>query len=601
VEHLSHTSIDVVIYLLAAVLISLFCKKIKISSVLGYLVVGVVLGPKIFCAINDIDTAKSVGEFGVVFLLFTIGLELPFERLRELKRYVFGLGTAQVLLSCAFFAVFFIVYFNTGLKTSIPIETAILIGSGLALSSTAVVLQVLGDSGELSSHHGRVTFSVLLFQDLVVVVLLVWLTLLQQRGHDVSVWAALGYAILRAAGVFLGFAVLGRYLLRPIYRTIAATGSSELFMAMTLLVVLSTSMATQMAGLSLELGAFLAGLLLAETEYRHQVEADIKPYRSLLLGLFFMTVGMSINPHLITEFPREVFIPLGVLITAKFIIIVFLSRFMQLPLKSCMRIGFLLAGGGEFVFVLFAQAEKAKVITAKLSEPISLAVVISMALTPLFAWFGRSISRKMTRDIGVAKRAAENDTPGMRDHIIIVGAGRVGLTVHRLLSDTSYSSGPIPHVMIDMDMKRVNEGRDKQLPVYFGDGRRMDLFRALNIERARAVVITTNIFNTSFRIATELKRLFPQIEVFVRVADSNEAYRLYAIGARPVAPELLAPSFQLASSVLELCHVPTEQIEMAIEKCRKRQIREEEGSDSPLPPWLKKKPAVVESEDINPF
>jgi len=593
VEHLSNTSIDVVVYLLSAVLISLFCKKIKISTVLGYLVVGVILGKHVLNAIGDVDVAKSVGEFGVVFLLFTIGLELPFERLRELKRFVFGLGVAQVLLSCGFFTIFFAFYFKTGL------EASILIGSGLALSSTAVVLQVLGDSGELSSQHGRATFSVLLFQDLVVVVLLMWLTILQQSGDDASVWGTLGFAVLKVAGVFLGFAVLGRYLLRPLYRIIAATGSSELFMAMTLLVVLSTSMATQMVGLSLELGAFLGGLLLAETEYRHQVEADIKPYRSLLLGLFFMTVGMSINPHLITEFPREVFIPLGVLITAKFIIIVLLSRFMKLPLKSCMRIGFLLAGGGEFVFVLFAQAEKAKIITVGLSQPIYLAVVLSMALTPLLAWFGRSISRKMTRDIGVAKRAAENDTPGMRDHIIIVGAGRVGRTVHRLLSDSSYSSGAIPHVMIDMDMKRVNEGRDKHLPVYFGDGRRMDLFRALNIEHARAVVITTNVFSVSFRIATELKRLFPEVEVFVRVADSNEAYRLYAIGARPVAPELLAPSFQLASSVLELCNVPAEQIEIAIEKCRKRQIREEEGSDShPLPPWLMKRKSSVPEIEI---
>ncbi len=559
-EHLSNTSIDVVVYLLSAVLISLFCKKLKVSTVLGYLLVGVILGPSLLGAVNDFETAKSVGEFGVVFLLFTIGLELPFERLRELRRFVFGLGTAQVFISCFFFAIFFTIYFQTSL------ETSILVGAGLALSSTAVVLQVLGDSGELSSHHGRVTFSVLLFQDLVVVVFLVWLTLLQGRGSDISVWEALGYAVLRAAGVFLGFAVLGRYFLRPIYRTIAATGSSELFMAMTLLVVLSTSMATQMAGLSLELGAFLAGLGLAETEYRHQVEADIKPYRSLLLGLFFMTVGMSINPHTFFHCPREVLTIVGVLITAKFIILVLLSRFMDLPLKSSMRIGFLLAGGGEFVFVLFAQAEKAKAIMPDMSQNVSLAVVISMALTPLLAWFGRSISRKMTRDIGVAKRAAENDTPGMRDHIIIVGAGRVGLTVHKLLSDTTYSTGPIPHVMIDMDMKRVNEGRDRGLPVYFGDGRRMDLFHALNIDHARAVVITTNIFNTSFRIAMELKRLFPKVEVFVRVSDSQEAYRLDAIGARPVAPELLAPSFQLAASVLDLCHVPPEQIDMVIEK-----------------------------------
>ena len=591
-EHFSGTSVDIVVYLLSAILISLLCKRIKVSSVLGYLVVGVVLGPAVFGAVNDFDTAKAVGEFGVVFLLFTIGLELPFERLRELRKYVFGLGSAQVLLSCFFFAIFFSVYYHTS------IETAILTGSGLALSSTAVVLQVLGDSGELSSRHGRVTFSVLLFQDLVVVVLLVWLTLLQVQGEGVSVWIVLWNAVLKAVAVFLGFAVLGRYLLRPVYRVIAATRSAELFMAMTLLVVLSTSMATQMAGLSLELGAFLAGLLLAETEYRHQVEADIKPYRSLLLGLFFMTVGMSINPYLILEHPRWVFGILGILLTAKFVIIVLLSRFMQLPLKSCLRIGFLLAGGGEFVFVLFSQAEKSQAITGGLAQIIYLAVVISMGLTPLFAWFGRRISRKMTRDIGVAMRAAEKDASDMKDHIIVIGAGRVGTTVHKLLSDSAYSTGPIPHVMVDMNMKRVAEGRDENLPVYFGDARRMQLFQALNIDQARAVVITTGIYSMSSRVATELKRHYPSVEVFVRVADSNEAYRLHELGAHPVAPELLAPSFQLASAVLELCNVSVDQIDGVIEKFRQRQIREKDGDDSQvLPPWLMKRRPMLPSED----
>lgn len=587
-EHLSNTFLDIIVYLLSAILISLFCKRIKVSSVLGYLIAGVVLGPAVLGAVHDFDTAKSVGEFGVVFLLFTIGLELPFDRLRELAPYVFGLGGAQVLLSCFFFAVFFAAYHHTS------IETAILAGSGLALSSTAVVLQVLSDSGDLSSRHGRVTFSVLLFQDLVVVVLLVWLTLLQGRGENVSVWMILWDSILKAVAVFLGFAILGRYLLRPIYRIIASAKSSELFMAMTLLVVLSTSMATEVAGLSLELGAFLAGLLLAETEYRHQVEADIKPYRSLLLGLFFMTVGMSIDPRLLFgQYAHIIFLILGILVTAKFVIIVLLARFMNLPLKSCIRIAFLLAGGGEFVFVLFSQAQKSQIITGGLAQIIYLAVVVSMALTPILAWFGRKISSKMTRDLGVALRAAEEDTSGLKDHIIIVGAGRVGTTVHHLLNDNTYGGGAIPHVLIDMNMKRVRDGRDANMHVYFGDGRRMELFHALNIEKARAVLVTTSNFAVSSRIASELKRHFPSIEVFVRVADSTEAYRLYEKGARPVVPELLAPSFQMASSVLELCNVPKDQIELVMDRFRRRQMHEEGEEDTQtLPPWHPKRTSV---------
>jgi len=580
VEHFNSTSIDIIVYLLCAVLISLLCKRLKVSSVLGYLVVGVMLGPSIFSVINDFETAKALGEFGVVFLLFTIGLELPFDRLRELKRFVFGLGLSQVLVCCFFFAIFFSAYYHTSM------ETAILAGSGLALSSTAVVLQVLADSGDLSSQHGRITFSVLLFQDLVVVVLLVWLTLMQSKEEDISTWMLLWYSILRATGVFLGFAILGRYVLRPVYRVVASTKSSELFMAMTLLIILSTSMATQLAGMSLELGAFLAGILLAETEYRHQVEADIRPYRSLLLGLFFMTVGMSINPYLLLQQTTIVLTIVGVLISAKFLIVVLLSRLMNIPMKSSIRIGFLLAGGGEFVFVLFSQAEKAQAITGTLSQIVYLAVVLSMALTPFLAWFGRKITSKMTKDIGIAIKAAEQYAFDLRDHIIIVGAGRVGTTVHNLLNDVVYLTTAIPHVMIDMNMKRVNEGLDKNMPLYFGDARRMELFQALNIERARAVVITIGLYKDAFKIASELQKNFPNIEIFVRVADVNEAYALHELGVHPVAPELLAPSFQLASSVLALYNIPVEQIDIVIEKFRKRHIRS--GEQDIAAPWSTK-------------
>ncbi|MBM3609954.1 MAG: hypothetical protein FJX18_00250 [Alphaproteobacteria bacterium] len=579
-EHFNSTSIDIIVYLLCAVLISLLCKRLKVSSVLGYLVVGVMLGPSIFSVINDFETAKALGEFGVVFLLFTIGLELPFDRLRELKRFVFGLGLSQVLVCCFFFAIFFSAYYHTSM------ETAILAGSGLALSSTAVVLQVLADSGDLSSQHGRITFSVLLFQDLVVVVLLVWLTLMQSKEEDISTWMLLWYSILRATGVFLGFAILGRYVLRPVYRVVASTKSSELFMAMTLLIILSTSMATQLAGMSLELGAFLAGILLAETEYRHQVEADIRPYRSLLLGLFFMTVGMSINPYLLLQQTTIVLTIVGVLISAKFLIVVLLSRLMNIPMKSSIRIGFLLAGGGEFVFVLFSQAEKAQAITGTLSQIVYLAVVLSMALTPFLAWFGRKITSKMTKDIGIAIKAAEQYAFDLRDHIIIVGAGRVGTTVHNLLNDVVYLTTAIPHVMIDMNMKRVNEGLDKNMPLYFGDARRMELFQALNIERARAVVITIGLYKDAFKIASELQKNFPNIEIFVRVADVNEAYALHELGVHPVAPELLAPSFQLASSVLALYNIPVEQIDIVIEKFRKRHIRS--GEQDIAAPWSTK-------------
>lgn len=583
--HLSNTSIGVIIYLICAILISLFCKRFRVSPVLGYLGVGVLLGPSLLDGLSDFQSAKTLGEFGVVFLLFTIGLELPVERLQELKRFVFGLGFSQVLLSGFFFAIFFSIYYHTNM------ETAILVGSGLALSSTAVVLQVLSDSGDLFSQHGRITFSILLFQDLFVVFLLVWLTLLQGRHEDVSTWMLLWQSVIKAVGVLLGFAVIGRYVLRPVYRIVAATKSSELFMSMTLLVILSTSMATQMAGLSLELGAFLAGILLAGTEYRYQVEADIRPYRSLLLGLFFVTVGMSINPYLLIQQGAIVLMILGVLITSKFLVGVFVSHLLGIPMKSCVRIALLLAGGGEFVFVLFAQAEDVQVITRHFSQLIYLAVVLSMALTPFLAWLGRQISRKMTSDIGIAMRAAEQYVSDMRDHIIIVGGGRVGTAVHQILADAVCDTGPIPHVLIDMNMKRVHEGADENLPIYFGDGRRLELFKALNVEKARAVVITVGVYSTSFKIASSLKAQYPELNIFIRVADASEAYRFAELGVHPVVPELLAPSFQLAASVLELYNVPVEQVKWVKDKFNQRQILKKGGEkeEHKLPPWFFRK------------
>ncbi len=556
--------IDVIVYLVAAVLISLICKRINVSSTLGYLIVGVLLGPQFLGIISDVETSKAVGEFGVVFLLFTIGLELPFERLRELKRYVFLFGGLQVLLSGAVITLF-------ALYIGASIETSILIGSGLALSSTAVVLQYLTDNKDMGSRHGRITFSILLFQDLVVVVLLVWLTLIQNQ-HD-SVFNVLGQAFLRALVVLIGFAILGRFLLRPIYRAVAATGSTELFVAMTLLVVLSTSMATQVAGLSLELGAFLAGLLLSETEYRHQVDADIKPYKSLLLGLFFMTVGMSINPHILMDFPGLILSILGLMILIKLVVILAITHISKLPFKSCLRIALLLAGGGEFVFVLFSQAEKSNIITSHLCKAIYIAVVISMALTPIFGMLAKLISKKIGKDIGMAIRAAEEESSDLKDHTIIVGFGRVGQAVHKLLNENI-----IPHVMIDMSMKRVAEGRDKGYSVYFGDGRRVEVFQALGAERAKSVIITVSNFTASSRMVVILKRYFPHLDIFVRVGDTNEAYQVKEIGAHPIVPEIFAPSFQLAAAALELYNVPTEQIDRSFEKFRQLELNTQEQS-----------------------
>jgi CPA2 family monovalent cation:H+ antiporter-2 len=549
---------DVLLFLVGAVVISLIFKRLRLSPVLGYLLMGFAIGPHVFSLVHDPENLKLLGELGVVFLMFTLGLDLPWERLQELRRYVFGLGGLQVLVTASIFAGI-ASYFGASM------ETAVLVGSGLALSSTAVVMQLISERHELSTKYGRISFSVLLFQDFAVVILLVWVSLITTP-HQ-SVFQVMAQACLKAFIVVIGFAILGRFFLRPTYRVVVGTGSPELFVAISLLVVLAAAMTTHLAGLSMQLGAFLGGLLLAETEYKHEVEADIRPFRALLLGLFFVTVGMTIDPNIFMKSPGFILMLFVALVLGKFVIMFLLSLLFNIKMKVSLRVSMLLAGGGEFVFVLFSQAEQAHLLTNQLTQLIYVAVVLSMMLTPFLAMLGNYIGKHFSKGMGIALRAAEEEASDLKRHVIIAGFGRVGKTVNTILS-----SQLIPHVVIDLNMARVAEGRNKNYPVFFGDARRVEVLQALGADRARAVVITVGEFNASTRMVIMLKRYFPKLDIFVRVRDNDQALKLREIGAYPVMPETFAPSIQLASAVLALYHVPSDKIDSAIEKFRQEYL-----------------------------
>ncbi|KAK7295042.1 hypothetical protein RJT34_17945 [Clitoria ternatea] len=560
---------DMLWLLLASVVfVPIFQKIPGGSPVLGYLAAGILIGPYGLSIIRHVHGTKAVAEFGVVFLLFNIGLELSVERLSSMKKYVFGLGSAQVLATAV--AVGLVAHYICGQSG----PAAIVIGNGLALSSTAVVLQVLQERGESTSRHGRATFSVLLFQDLAVVVLLILIPLISPNSSKGGVGfqaiaEALGLAAVKAAVAITAIIAGGRLLLRPIYKQVAENQNAEIFSANTLLVILGTSLLTARAGLSMALGAFLAGLLLAETEFSLQVESDIAPYRGLLLGLFFMTVGMSIDPKLLVSNFPVITGTLGLLIFGKTILVSLLGRMFGISLISAIRVGLLLAPGGEFAFVAFGEAVNQGIMSSQMSSLLFLVVGISMAITPWLAAGGQLIASRFEQNDVRSLLPVESETDDLQDHIIICGFGRVGQIIAQLLSERL-----IPFVALDVRSDRVAVGRALDLPVYFGDAGSREVLHKVGAERACAAAITLDTPGANYRTVWALSKYFPNVKTFVRAHDVHHGLNLEKAGATAVVPETLEPSLQLAAAVLAQAKLPTSEIAATINEFRSRHLSE---------------------------
>ncbi|XVF73233.1 hypothetical protein PTKIN_Ptkin12aG0185100 [Pterospermum kingtungense] len=560
---------DVLWLLLASVIfVPIFQKIPGGSPVLGYLAAGILIGPYGLSIIRHVHGTKAIAEFGVVFLLFNIGLELSVERLSSMKKYVFGLGSAQVLVTAV--AVGLIAHLVAGQ----PGPAAIVIGNGLALSSTAVVLQVLQERGESTSRHGRATFSVLLFQDLAVVVLLILIPLISPNSSKGGVGfraiaEALGLAAVKAGVAITAIIAGGRLLLRPIYKQIAENQNAEIFSANTLLVILGTSLLTARAGLSMALGAFLAGLLLAETEFSLQVESDIAPYRGLLLGLFFMTVGMSIDPKLLVSNFPVIAGALGLLIGGKTILVAFVGKLFGISIIPAIRVGLLLAPGGEFAFVAFGEAVNQGIMSSQLSSLLFLVVGISMAVTPWLAAGGQFIASRCELHDVRSLLPVESETDDLQDHIILCGFGRVGQIIAQLLSERL-----IPFVALDVRSDRVAMGRALDLPVYFGDAGSREVLHKIGAERACAAAITLDTPGANFRTVWALSKYFPNVKTFVRAHDVDHGLNLEKAGATAVVPESLEPSLQLAAAVLAQAKLPTSEIAATINEFRSRHLAE---------------------------
>ncbi len=533
------------ILLAAAVIAIPLFRWLRMGPVLGYLAAGVAIGPGALGLIEDVEAIQHFAEFGVVLLLFLIGLELQPTRLWALRRAVFGVGSAQVALVTALLG-------GLAMLLGQPFATAFVIGFGLALASTPLVLQTLVERGHMKAQHGRAAFGILLFQDIAVLPVLAVLPLLAARsvGAGVDPDSAAGGSAWLEVGKLVGvFALLiggGRLLLRPALRLVAKTRVPEVFTAAALLTVIGTALLVNLVGLSMALGAFLAGVMLADSEFRHQLEADIEPFKGLLLGLFFIAVGMGANVGLLGSQPLQVLFVTVAMLLIKVLAQAGIGALTGLNRASSWQFGLALATGGEFAFVLFGIAATERLLPQPTADLLVLAVTLSMVAGPLLAaaWdagLGHLLAPEPVRAFDVIDADAERD-----NRVIIAGFGRFGQIVARVLKTRR-----IPFTALDANQTQVDFVRGFGNQVYYGDASRLDLLRSAGTARAEVFVLAIDDVEASVRTAELVVEHFPGVEIFARARNRQHAFRLMDAGVRHVMRETYLSSLETTREVLE--------------------------------------------------
>lgn len=550
----AHLLRPVLIILAAAIVVVSLFRRLRVSPVLGYLFAGALIGPHGLRLVRDDRAVEMLAELGVVFLLFAIGLELSIGRLFAMRRHVFGMGTLQVAISGALITAL-------ARLAGLGSGEALVLGGGLALSSTAVVMRTLQEDGAVHTRAGRMALAVLLLQDLAVVPLLTVVPLLGGDGGSLAreLGAAAGKAALALAIIMLA----GRLLLRPVLRAVAAARTPELFTAVTLFVALGVSGATALAGLSMALGAFLAGLLISETEYRHQVEADIAPFRGLLLALFFMVIGMGIDVRLLAGNAQVVAAGVVALLAVKATVVAVLARAFGQPWGTAVFLGFALSQAGEFGFVLITLAREAGALTAETSGLAMLVVALSIAATPLLMRAGHAAARRVHRAGTDGEAELRGETRDLRRHALVLGLGRAGRTVAQLLEAAGRE-----YVALDRDPEAVAAGRARKIPVFFGDGSQPQVLRAAGVDRASAVVITLDETASATRALHAVRAADHDVPVIVRARDTGAYETLRQAGATYVVPELVEGSLQLGGRLLVALGEAEDAVEAALQEMR---------------------------------
>ena len=515
-----------------AIVAVILTRKAKLSSVLGYLAAGVAIGPWGLRLVTNADSVLHVAEFGIVLLLFVIGLELKPQRLWVMRRNVFGLGGAQVLVSSVALALAMI-------AAGIPWLTAVIVALGLSFCSTALVLQVLAERDELNTTVGRAAFSVALFQDLAAMPTLAVLPLLAagQIATDSRPWLAGA----KVVGLLVGAVLAGRYLLRPLLRLVAQTQVREAFTAAALLIVLGMASLADAIGLSMALGAFIAGVLLADSEYRHELEADIDPFRGLLLGLFFVGVGMTANLGLFAATPLRIVTGVLAMLAIKWLTSAITAKAFGNSTAHARRLGWVLAPGGEFAFVIFLAASGEGILPAGLRDQLMLIVTVSMVLGPFLIMLGDRLERYWE----IQQPQREPDVVDDAPKVIIAGFGRFGQIIGRVLLTQR-----IAFTALEVSPAQVDFVRRFGSRIYYGDASRLDLLRAAGIERAQVLALAMDDVEASVRTAELVRRHFPQVRILARVRNRQHAYKMLDLGITCIVRETLHSSLELAGNVL---------------------------------------------------
>ncbi len=549
---------DVVLFLATAGIIVPLFRRWKISPIIGFLAAGVLLGPYGLGAlagsmpllgaitIDNPEEVSQLAEFGVVFLLFMIGLELSWERLKRMRRLVFGLGALQVALCLSATAA-------VTLAMGQPPGTALAIGAALALSSTAIVMPILTEQKRQHSLAGRATFSVLLFQDLAVAPILVTLALMGRKSGETFTASLLTSFAPAVLGLVL-LLVIGRLALRPMLRSVAKAKSEELFMAACLLVVIGAGMISALVGLSMPLGAFIAGLLLAETEFRHEVEITIEPFKGLLLGLFFLSVGIGLNLPLLADRPLAILSGAIGLICLNATVVFGLARVFGLQTRAAAETALLLAGGGEFAFVILAQAMDEGIVPRTLGQSVLVASTLSMISIPLLAAVGARLGGRRiapSEPPAEAEPAEAGSTSAAGARVLVVGYGRVGKLVGEMLRRHE-----IPWVGADQDPRLVEAGRRAGESIYFGDASRPEFLQRCGLADAPALVVTMDNPEGAEAVVAVARELRKDLTIVARARDARHAQRLYDLGVTDAVPETVEASLQLSEALLVEMGVP---------------------------------------------
>jgi len=543
------------------VVIALF-QRLRLPPVLGYLCVGLMIGPTAFNWVNESEELPDLAELGVVFLLFSLGLEFSLTKMLALRHVVFRLGGLQVLVTATLLG-------GVLMLLGMSVTPALLLGAGLSLSSTAIVSKELSSLGEIFSSHGQNAIAVLLFQDVVAVLLLTLVPVFAGNSDQAWYWA-LPVTLGKTVVLFVGLLLTSRWLLPRLFHEVAAARSAELFVLLALVIVLLTAWLTHLLGLSPALGAFLAGMLLGESHYRHQIEADIRPFRDILLGVFFVSIGMLIDLQLFASHSLLILgLTLGLLLI-KGCVVALLVKWRGSDVETAWRSGLALAQGGEFCFALMALMQQNKMMPADLGGLLLAATFCSMLLTPLLLRSAPRIATRLHRKPNEEAKLDEISAlnAGLHSHVVICGYGRVGQSIGRALRNALQ-----PYIALDTDPVRVQEAAVGETCVHYGDSRRGELLLAVGLARARLLVIAVDQADIALLILQEARRLNSTVPILVRTRDDSQLAELKAAGASEVVPELLESSLMLASHALIMLGIPAHQVQERADQIRHDRYR----------------------------